>query len=41
MIKGGRYIEELAQVDTVVFDKTGTLAGASKVSKVIPTRNLG
>lgn len=36
-IKGGRYLELLAEVDAVVFDKTGTLtAGAAQVLEVIP-----
>ena len=29
VVKGGRYLEELAAADTVVFDKTGTLTEAS------------
>lgn len=37
LIKGGRYLEELASVKTVIFDKTGTLTqGKLKVSKVVP-----
>jgi heavy metal translocating P-type ATPase len=32
LIKGGRYLEQLAQVDAIVFDKTGTLTlGAPEV----------
>jgi Cu2+-exporting ATPase len=37
LIKGGRYLEQLAKVDAIVFDKTGTLtAGAPQVVDVIP-----
>ncbi len=37
LIKGGRYLEQLAAVDAVVFDKTGTLtAGQPEVRQVIP-----
>jgi len=37
LIKGGRYLEQLAQVDAVVFDKTGTLtAGVPEVIDVVP-----
>jgi Cu2+-exporting ATPase len=37
LIKGGRYLEQLAAVDAVVFDKTGTLtAGHPEVWEVVP-----
>ena len=37
VIKGGKYMELLANADTVVFDKTGTLTNAvPKVSRIIP-----
>lgn len=37
LIKGGRYLEELSSVKTVIFDKTGTLTqGKLRVSKVVP-----
>ena len=36
IIKGGRYLEELAAVDTVVLDKTGTLTfGTPQIHEVI------
>lgn len=36
IIKGGKYLEALAQADVVVFDKTGTLTSASpKVQRII------
>ena len=37
MVKGGKYLEEVANADTIVFDKTGTLTVATpKLKKVIP-----
>ena len=37
MIKGGKFLENYANADTIVFDKTGTLTNASpKVVEVIP-----
>src|SRR5262245_4496146 len=36
LFKGGRYLEDLAAVDTVVLDKTGTLtSGAPQVVEVV------
>lgn len=36
-VKGGKFLELVAQADTIIFDKTGTLTYACpKVAKVIP-----
>lgn len=40
MVKGGKYMEMMAQADTIVFDKTGTLTNAEPfVKKVTPLQN--
>jgi heavy metal translocating P-type ATPase len=40
LVKGGKFLEYLAEADTVVFDKTGTLTVSSpSVAKVIPFGN--
>jgi Cd2+/Zn2+-exporting ATPase/Cu+-exporting ATPase len=37
IVKGGRYIEQLAKIDTVVLDKTGTLTlGSPAVIRAVP-----
>ena len=39
LIKGGRFLEKLAEVDAVVFDKTGTLThGTQEIVRIIPYR---
>ncbi len=39
-VKGGRYLEQIAQADTIVFDKTGTLTKAQPtVKEVIAAEN--
>ena len=40
LIKGGRYLEQLAQIDAIVFDKTGTLTlGAPEVVEIVHYAN--
>ncbi len=37
LVKGGKFLENFAQADTIIFDKTGTLTSASPVvAKVVP-----
>ena len=39
-VKGGRFLEAVAQADTIVFDKTGTLTHATPtVAQIIPFGN--
>src|SRR2546426_3502739 len=39
LIKGGRHLEELAEIDAIVFDKTGTLTlGKPEVMQVMSYR---
>ena len=41
-VKGGKYLEAMAEAETIVFDKTGTLTKAEpKVAEVIPFNGLG
>ena len=40
LFKGGKYLEALADADTMVFDKTGTLTeGKLVIEKIIPFKN--
>ena len=42
IIKGGLYLEQLGQVDTVVLDKTGTLTfGQPEVRALLPAAGVG
>jgi heavy metal translocating P-type ATPase len=41
IIKGGLYLEKLAEVDTVLLDKTGTLTfGTPELLEVLPARGI-
>ena len=42
MVKGGKFLEEFAEADTIVFDKTGTLTAACpKVEQVLDFTGRG
>lgn len=38
-VKGGKFLEAVAQADTIVFDKTGTLTHAAP--KVVAVKTFG
>jgi heavy metal translocating P-type ATPase len=41
IVKGGRYLETLGKVDTVVLDKTGTLTlGQTYVREIVPNQTI-
>lgn len=41
LIKGGKYLEELARADVLLVDKTGTLTlGRPQITDVVPLNNL-
>jgi heavy metal translocating P-type ATPase len=41
IIKGGRYLERLAEVDTILLDKTGTLTyGTPEVMEMLPANGV-
>ena len=40
-VKGGKYLEEVAEANTIIFDKTGTLTFANpKVEKIYPFKDF-
>ena len=42
IVKGGRFIEALANVNAVLFDKTGTLTDSDfEIEEIIPAENYG
>lgn len=42
LIKGGRYLEKLAEVDAIILDKTGTLTtGNPKITQILPYKTSG
>ncbi len=41
LVKGGKFLEDAANADTIVFDKTGTLTAATpKLSRIIPFHGM-